>query len=150
MAKQVMKNFKMPFTPFRKAPIQKEILGLEKSAEEVAYSGAKAVKESVPEKFKQAKEAYKTFVDDADVSNVTVDDLIDVMDRTIEGKQLKGREFIRPAEENLLSLRESIASKTKDAVPDTVETIVDPITNKAHSFITEQGTPRVNPKMKNV
>src|SRR3990167_7145625 len=27
MAKQGMKNFKMPFTPFRKAPIQKEILG---------------------------------------------------------------------------------------------------------------------------
>ena len=146
------KNLKKSFTPFRKFPIEQEILGLEKEAESVSYSGAKAVKKAIPEKFIQAKDSYKAFIDEVDVSETktTVDDLVSVLDKTIEAKGIRGREFIRPAERNLLSLRDSIASKVKEAVPEIAEEIIDPITNKVSRNIISEASKRVSPKITSI
>ena len=146
------KNLKKSFTPFRKFPIEQEILGLEKEAEKVAYSGSKAVKKAIPEKFIQAKDAYKSFIDDIDVSETktTVEDLVNVLDNTIEAKGIRGREFIRPAEKRLLELRDSIASKIKQASPEVIEEIVDPLTNKVSKNIVSEASKKINPKIKSV
>lgn len=138
---------KNAFTPFRRFPIEKRAGQLARDAEEISYSGAKQIKSGLENDFQKAREMYRSVVDSEDVSDISTKDLIKVLDDVILEKKISGKRFRTPADENILDMRNRVASKVKEATPDIVEEVRDPLTNQPHRFITEKGSPAIDPKM---
>ena len=146
-AKGIGSMVKGTFSPLRKFPIEQRIGNLGKQAEEASFAGSEAVKAAVPKKFESARKAYREMIDSVDVSNVTAEDLVKVLDDTILNKRISEKNIRRPAEDALLAMRRKFGSMIKEGTPDTVEELRDPMTNQVHRLITEQGTPKEVPNM---
>lgn len=128
----------------------------ERGLSDAVYAGGKDVAKRIQNLFKMAKNDYQAVVDTADASQMTMQDLVDVLDETIKNKNINEMLIKRPAEKELLNVRGHYANKIKEAeqaVPAVFEDTVDPIMNTVSRKMVSpgtQGAEAVNPQLSHI
>mgnify|MGYP007031186951 CR=1 FL=1 len=98
-----------------------------KKAGKLAYEGGKEVIEKGDKLFDVARENYKSLLSGVNPRNVSFDDVIKTIDKTLEAKGSKVAEFMSPQERNLMSLKNELLGYGKKI--EAIEEIRDPVTN---------------------
>lgn len=92
------------------------------------YNAAKGIKTEVGEKFQAARDNYAQMLQETNPEKVGMDDLLKVVDKTIENKGILGKEFPDTADKAITQYRFKIAGKIPQAAEESIA--IDPMTNQ--------------------